>query len=122
MPKYEMARASPPKTTAKIAVHLFRMLMISSCRAIVATALMSISFPLLNGLTVQANNNLAPNVPPPIELNLSARRRQAGNNCAARRGIFRARSITEATMLSQQIGRAAQLQRGFLFRLDCARK
>src|SRR5215510_9409568 len=47
-----MARAKPPKTTANIAVHLFRMLMTSSCRAIVATALMSISFPLLNGARI----------------------------------------------------------------------
>src|SRR5262249_43223172 len=117
-----MARASPPKTTAKIAVHLFRTLMTSSCRAIVTTALMSIAFPLLKGLSVQANNNLAMNVPSPIELNLNARRRQAANYCAALRGIFRARSMTEAATLFQQIGRASQLRRGFLFNLDCARK
>src|SRR5262245_19372276 len=72
MPKYEMARASPPETTAKVAVHLFRMLVTSSCRAIVTEALMAISFPLLDELSVQANNNLATNVPSPIELNLSA--------------------------------------------------
>src|SRR5262245_2009150 len=117
-----MARANPPKATAKIVVHLFRMLMTSSCRAIVATALMSISFPLLKGLSVQSNNNLATDVPSPIELNLSAWRRRAANYCAARREIFRARSMTEAAMPSRQIGRARRLRSGFLLHLDRARE
>src|SRR5215831_3383361 len=117
-----MARANPPKTTAKIVVHLFRILMTSSCRAIVATALMSISFPLLKGLIVQANNNLATDVPSPIELNSCARRRRAANYCAARRGIFRARSMTEAAMPSRKVGRARRLGRGFLLHLDRARE
>jgi len=60
---------------------------------------MSISFSLLNGLSGQASNNLAMNVPSPIGLNLSTRRRQVENHCAARLGIFRARSMTEAAML-----------------------
>src|SRR5215831_6032438 len=117
-----MARANPPKTTAKIVVHLFRILMTSSCRAIVATALMSISFPLLKGLIVQANNNLATDVPSPIESNSRARGRRAANYCAARRGIFRARSMTEAAMPARQIVRAPQFRRGFLLHLDRARE
>jgi hypothetical protein len=77
-------------------------------------ALMSISFPPLKGLSVQANNNLATDAPSPIELNLRARRRRAANYCAARRGIFRASSMTEAATPSRQIGRAPRLRRGFL--------
>src|SRR5215470_6488524 len=99
-----MARARPPKTTAKIVVHLFRMLMTSSCRAIVATALMSMSFPLLKGLSVQANNDLATDVPSPIESNLRARHRRAANYCAARGGKLRSRSTAEAAMLAERIG------------------
>src|SRR4030095_6489644 len=50
-----MANARPPKTRANIVVHLFRMLMTSSCRAIWTMALMSIFFLLLTGLSVQTN-------------------------------------------------------------------
>jgi hypothetical protein len=54
---------------------------------------MSISFPLLNGLSVQTNNNLATNVPSPIQSNLSVRHRQAPDYFAARRGKFRTHSV-----------------------------
>jgi CRP-like cAMP-binding protein len=70
---------------------------------------MSISFPLLNGLSVQANNNLATNVPSPIQSNLSARHRQVANYCAARRGKLRSRSMAALKMRAGRLRKCAEL-------------
>jgi CRP-like cAMP-binding protein len=70
---------------------------------------MSISFPLLNGLSAQANNNLATNVPSPIQSNLSARHRRAANYCAARRGKLRSRSMAALKMLAGRLRKCAEL-------------
>src|SRR5262249_29163722 len=56
------------------------------------------------------------------ELNLSARRRRAANYCAARRGIFRARSMTEAAMLVEFARGFVEVGRGDLLHLNGARK
>jgi hypothetical protein len=63
----------------------------------------------------------ATNVPSPILLNLIVRLRRAAEYCAARRGIFRARSMTKTAMLARRNGRALKLRRLPLFHLDCAR-
>jgi hypothetical protein len=76
---------------------------------------MSISFPLLNGSSVQANNNLATKVSSPIQLYLSARHRQVANYCAARRGKLRSHSLAEAAMIAGRIGRAPQRRRSLAF-------
>jgi len=71
---------------------------------------------------MQTNNSLATNVPPPIRLKLSARRRHAANYCAAQRGKFRTRSTFEAAMFAQRISRTLKLRRGFLLHPDRARE
>src|SRR5215470_532191 len=44
-------------------------------------ALKSISLPLLSGLSIQTNNDLATNVPSPLRLNLGVRPRNRGGGC-----------------------------------------